>query len=83
MSEAEKRQLQHELKQMWDTVPPQELARARELAGVQPGQEHKFRVAAVQDVAVELRKEGVRCTAELPQPEIQIRFGLSDGDVDP
>jgi hypothetical protein len=46
MSEAEKRQLQHELKQMWDIVPPQELARARELAGVQTGKEHEFRIAA-------------------------------------
>jgi hypothetical protein len=46
---AEKRRLRRELKQMWSTVPPHALARARELAGVQPGKEHEFRVAAVRD----------------------------------
>ena len=83
MSEAEKQRLQHELKQMWDTVPPQELARARELAGVQSGKEHEFQIAAVEERTLEFGKEGVPCTAELPQPEIQIKFGLSDADGDP
>lgn len=80
---AEKRRLQHELKQTWDTVPLQGLARARELAGVQPGKEHEFRVAAVEELTFDLGKDGVPGTVELPQPEIQIKFALSDGDGDP
>jgi len=46
---AERRQLRSELEQMWSTVPPQELAKARELAGVQPGKEHEFRIALVKE----------------------------------
>lgn len=46
---AERRRLRRELKQMWGTVPPQALARARELAGVQPGKEHEFRIALVKE----------------------------------
>lgn len=83
MTDAEKQQLRSELKQMWDTVPPHALASARELAGVQPGQEHEFRVAEVQELAFELGKEGVPCTAEIPQPDIEIKFWLSDEDQDP
>ena len=49
VSSAEKRRLRRELKQMWSTVPPHALARARELAGVQPGKEHEFRTALVKE----------------------------------
>lgn len=45
----EKRRLRRELKQMWSTVPPHALERARQLAGVQPGKKHQFRIAAVQE----------------------------------
>jgi hypothetical protein len=81
---AEKRRLRRELKQMWGTVPPRELARARELAGVQAGKEHEFRTAALQNVTVafEFGKDGVPCTAELPQPDIEVKFWLSDIDGD-
>jgi hypothetical protein len=44
---SEKRRLRRELKQMWSTVPPHALPRARELAGVQAGKEHEFRVTLV------------------------------------
>lgn len=80
---AERRRLRRELKQMWSTVPPQELARAGELAGVQPGKEHEFLVAAVQELAFNLGKDGAPCTAELPQPDIEIQFWLSDEHRDP
>lgn len=46
---AERRRLRSELEQMWSTVPPQALAKARELAGVQPGKEHEFGVALVKE----------------------------------
>lgn len=83
LSPAERRRLRRELEQMWSTVPPQALDRARELAGVQAGKEHEFRVAAVQGLAFELGKDGEPCTAEIPQPDIEIKFWLSDGDEDP
>src|SRR5688500_15067922 len=44
---AETRRLRRELKQGWSTVPPHAIDRARELAGVQPGKEHEFRLAYV------------------------------------
>src|SRR5687767_10099645 len=83
---AEKRRLRRELKQMWSAVPPHALAKARKLARVQAGKEHEFRVAAVKEqngtLAFDLGKEGAPCTAELPQPEIEIKFWLSDVDGD-
>lgn len=49
LTQAETRRLHRELKQSWRTVPPHALARARELAGVQAGKEHEFRVALVKE----------------------------------
>jgi hypothetical protein len=82
MTAPEKRRLRRELKQGWRTVPPHTLDRARELAGVEAGKEHVFRTAAVQNVtlAFESGKDRAPCTAQLPQPDIEIKFWLSDID---
>jgi hypothetical protein len=69
----ERRRLRRELEQMWDTVPPQALAKARELAGVQPGKEHEFRIAVVKD------QEGT-CFIDYRVP-INLRVWLVDGMV--
>lgn len=73
LTQAETRRLRRESKQMWSTVPPHALARARELAGVEAGKEHEFRVALVQeqeDVCF-LRYRG----------GVNLRAGLADGLV--
>jgi len=80
LTPAETRRLRREVKQMWSTVPPQALAKARELAGVQPGKEHEFQIAAIQEIAFELGTDEVPCTAEVSQPEIEIKFWLSEVD---
>lgn len=74
LTESETERLRRESKQAWDTVPPHRLARARELARVKAGKEHEFGVAAVQE------RDAMPSTAELPQPDIQIKFWLSDID---
>jgi hypothetical protein len=83
---AEKKRLRRELEQMWSTVPEHALPKARQLAGVQTGKECEFRTAVVQEqngaFAFETGKEGAPCTAELPQPDIEIKFWLS-GDTTP
>jgi hypothetical protein len=87
LTEAESEQLPHELKQMWSTVPEDALARARQLAGVEAGKEHQFRVAAVPEqnglFGLQFGKDGVPCAAQLPQPEIEIKFYLSEFNGDP
>jgi hypothetical protein len=70
---AEKKRLRRELEQMWDIVPPQELARARELAGVQTGKEHEFRTAVVK------AQEGTIFSDY--RTEINLRVWLVDGEV--
>lgn len=73
LNPAERRRLSRELKQMWRTVPPEFLARARELAGVQPGKEHEFRTALVKE------EEGAYFMGhEVP---INVRVRLVDGVV--
>ena len=58
---------------MWGTVPPQALAKARELAGVEPGKEHEFRVALVKE------QEGTHfIDYSLP---VNLRVWLVDGVV--
>lgn len=87
LTEAEGQQLRRELEQMWSTVPQDALARARQLAGVEAGKEHQFRVAAVQEqngvLAFQFGKDGVPCTAELPQTDIEVKFWLSEFEGDP
>src|SRR5688500_11458718 len=70
---AEKRRLRRELKQMWSTVPPHALAKARKLARVQPGKEHQFRTAFVK------AQEGKNISDY--RTEINLRVWLVDGEV--
>jgi hypothetical protein len=58
---------------MWSTVPPHALARARELAGVQSGKEHEFRIALV-------KEEDGTCFTSHDVP-VNLRVWLADGMV--
>lgn len=70
---AERRRLRRELEQMWRSVPPQKLDRARELAGVQPGKEREFRIALVKE-----EKDTYFIDCGVP---INLRVWLADGVV--
>ena len=69
----ERRRLRRELKQMWRSVPPHALARARELAGVEAGKEHEFHVALV-------REQEDTCFINYGLG-VNLRAGLTDGLV--
>jgi hypothetical protein len=70
---AERQRLRHELEQMWSTVPPHALAKARELAGVEAGKEHEFSVALV-------REQEDTCLLNYGAP-INLRVGMVDDAV--
>jgi len=73
LTQSETERLRREVEQMWSTVPPHALARARELAGVQPGKEHEFRIALVRE------QEDIcflKCSGG-----VNLRAGLADGLV--
>ena len=73
LTQSETERLRREVEQMWSTVPPHALARARELAGVQPGKEHEFRVALV-------REQEDMCFLKCGGG-VNLRAGLADGLV--
>lgn len=84
LTPAERRRLLRELEQMWSTVPPQALARARELAGVETGKEHEFRVAFVREsYGIGLKSEArpqanVIVPDSTPRSEITMRIELGE-----
>lgn len=88
LTESETLQLRRETKQAWDTVPPHRLARARELAGVEAGKEHEFRVASVREsygigLKSEARPEAnVIVPDSTPRSEVTMEIEIGDCVVD-
>lgn len=73
LTQVETERLHREVEQMWSNVPPHALARARELAGVEAGKEHEFRVALV-------REQEDMCFFK-GGSGVNLRAGLADGLV--